>query len=59
MVATMAGEHDANMCSVTYEAVAVKWAVALASRIYGEDHMRERESKEAWVVVGHERARAR
>ena len=59
MLAAMAGAHGADVCSVTDEAVAVKWMVALASMTYGEDRMRERESEDARVVAGHGRARAR
>ena len=59
MLAAMAGAHDTDVCSITNEAVAVKWMVALGSRTYGEDQMRERESGGAWVVAGHGRAHAR
>ena len=45
--AAMAGAHGAGVCSVTDEAVAVKWMVALASMTYGEDRMREREGRDA------------
>ena len=54
----MAGTHGADVCSITDEAVWVKWTVALTSRTYGEDQMRDRESGDARVVVGHGRARA-
>ena len=54
----ISGAHSVDVCFVTDEAVAVKRAVALASRTYGEDQMRERESEDARVVAGHGRARA-
>ena len=59
MLLAMAGAHGADVCSVTDKAVAFKWMVALASRTYDEDQMRERESGDAWVVTGDERAHAR
>ena len=51
----MAGTHSAGVCSVTDEVVAVKWMVALASRTYGEDRMRERERAQMhglWLAMG-------
>ena len=48
MLVAMAGTHGADVCSITDEAVAVKWTVALASRTYSEDQMRERE----WRCTG-------
>ena len=55
MLVAMAGAHGAEMCSITDEAVAVKWTVALASWTYGEDQMRERERAKMhglWLATG-------
>ena len=49
----MVGAHGADVCSSTNEAVAVQWAMALASRTYGEDKLREREVREALVGASH------
>ena len=51
-MATM-GAHVVDVCSITDEETAVKRMMALASRTYGEDQMRERESGDARVVAGH------
>ena len=59
VLVAIAGAHSADTRSSTNEAVAVQWAMALASRTYGEDKPREREVREALVGAGHGRDRAR
>ena len=49
----MAGTRGAVARSCTAAVVVIKWMVDLDSRTYGEDQMRERESRGARVVAGH------
>ena len=58
VLVALAGTHGADTCSGANEAVAVQWAMALASRTYGEDKPRERKVGEALVGAGHGRAQA-
>ena len=53
MLVAMAGVNGADACFGADEVVAVQWAVALASRTYGEDKPREREVREALVRASH------
>ena len=54
--AAMADAHGMVAHSGVVAAVIVKPALALASRPYDDDQMREREVIGGWVVAGHGRA---
>ena len=56
MRAAMADTYGAVAHSGVVAAIIVKSALALASRSYDDDQMREREVIGGWVVAGHGRA---
>ena len=56
MRAAMADMHSAVVHSGVVAVVMFKLALALASRPYDDDQMREREVIGGWVVAGHGRA---
>ena len=56
MLAAMADAHGGVVHYCMTAAVGVKPAVALETRPYGDDKIREREVRDATVVAGHGRA---
>ena len=56
MLAAMVNAHGVDACFSADEAVVVQLVVALVTRTYGKDNLREREVGEALVRDGHGRA---